>query len=148
MIAMRGRERLEAEARQRQEVGGKEFHRGRRKGMVKGVADLDKRENREDWIKWAIEFVSRGIEPEDVITVHGPHSPADYMWGEMGPYEFRTASGIRGIHDVRGVRVINTYSRQPCPLIPKSELSPKERRWLRTARRTLARRRSERTTLR
>jgi hypothetical protein len=34
MIAMRGRERLEAEARQRLEVGGKEFHRGRRKGMV------------------------------------------------------------------------------------------------------------------
>ena len=31
---------------------------------VKGVADLDKGENREDWIKWAIEFVRRGIEPE------------------------------------------------------------------------------------
>ena len=33
------------------------------------MADLDKRENREDWLKWAIEFMRRGIWPEDVITV-------------------------------------------------------------------------------
>jgi hypothetical protein len=69
------------------------------------MADLEKHQDREDWLQWAIEFMRRGIWPEDIITVHGPHSPADYMWGEMAHYTFQTAHGIRGIHDVHGVRI-------------------------------------------
>jgi hypothetical protein len=46
------------------------------------MADLNKRDDREDWLKWAIEFMKRGLWAGDYITVHGPHSPADYMWDE------------------------------------------------------------------
>ena len=46
------------------------------------MADLNKRDDREAWLKWAIEFRKRGLWASDYITVHGPHSPADHMWGE------------------------------------------------------------------
>lgn len=83
------------------------------------MAFLDRHENTEDWLKWAIEFVRRGLWPSHVIEVYGPHGPhADLMWGEAeasvdGEYPacfdlevvFKTASGIGGIHDVRGVRI-------------------------------------------
>jgi hypothetical protein len=46
------------------------------------MADLYKRGEQEDWLKWAIEFIKRGIWPEEYITVHGPHPEADFMWGE------------------------------------------------------------------
>ena len=81
------------------------------------MADLNKRDNREDWLKWAIEFMKRGLWAGDYITVHGPHGPADYMWGEADAAwhgigyslrcEFQTARGIHSIHDVRGVRIVN-----------------------------------------
>jgi hypothetical protein len=91
-------------------------------------------------MRWAIEFVRRDIWPDDTITVHGPHSPADFMWGEMGDYTFRTMPGIRGIHDVRGVRVSRLVYGYPqaFPLLATSALEPKKQRWLRTALRTLA----------
>jgi len=128
------------------------------------MADLDKRDDREDWLKWAIEFMRRGLWAGDTIVVHGPHSPVDYMWGEAearvdggrsridgGPYwsqfEFRTASGIRGIHDVRGVRVKDAADGTPFPVLKLSELTPKAQRWLRMARRTKAKLQEERTAL-
>jgi hypothetical protein len=106
-------------------------------------------ETREDWIRWAMEFVKRGIEPEDCITVHGPHAPNDYMWGEMGEYEFRTCRGTRGIHDVRGLRIRESVFSETvtCPILPIRELDHKRQRWLQAAERTLARRRQERQAL-
>jgi hypothetical protein len=112
------------------------------------MADLYKHdeEMREDWLKWAIEFAKRGIWPEDYITVHGPHSPYDYMWGEMGGYEFRTCGGIHGIHDVRGVRIHERVCGETVryPVLPDRDLEPKLRKWLRAAQRTLATLRAER----
>src|SRR2546426_2460378 len=38
------------------------------------VAELERHQDRESWVSWAIEFVRRGLWPADVITVHGPHA--------------------------------------------------------------------------
>jgi hypothetical protein len=84
----------------------------------------------------------RGINPEDEITVHGPHSPYDFMSGEMRDHKFRTASGISGIHDVRRVRITDADG-EACPVLPVSELSPRNRKWLAGARRSLAKLREE-----
>jgi hypothetical protein len=112
------------------------------------MADLDKHSDREDWIRWAVEFMRRGIWPEETITVHGPHSPpANLMWGQMGDYEFATPHNTP-MHDPRGVRVWlvvgSSWDKEACPLLPQSELDTKQRRWLRAARRTLARLESQR----
>ena len=119
------------------------------------MGDLHKRDDREDWLKWAIEFMKRGLWADDYITVHGPHSPADYMWGEaqaewdgVGHWlrcEFRTARRIRGIHDVRGVRIVDAYDGSiRYPIQKASELTPKAQRWLRAAQRTLGKLRENR----
>ena len=111
------------------------------------MADLYRHVDREGWIRWAIEFVRRGLWPDDLITVHGPHAPYDFMWGEAdatfdgerlgGHFTFRTASGIKGIFDVRGVRIRQTDGWEPCIALSKErDLSPNARRWLRAARRT------------
>ena len=47
------------------------------------MAELEKHGNRKDWLRWAIEFLRRGIWIGEVITVHGPHPSAPYMWGEV-----------------------------------------------------------------
>jgi hypothetical protein len=112
------------------------------------MADLDKREDREDWIMWAIEFMRRGIWPEDTITVHGPHPPpANLMWGQMGDYEFTTPHNARK-YDVRNIRIWlvagSRWDKESCPLLPQSELEAKQRRWLSAARRTLASLQSQR----
>ena len=47
------------------------------------MATLDKHTDRRDWLKWAIEFMRRGLWLDDEITVHGTHAPpANYIWGE------------------------------------------------------------------
>jgi hypothetical protein len=75
------------------------------------MAELEKRRNRKDWLRWAIELLCRGIWAGETITVHGPHGAgASFMWGDTDgwidprddPYSgcrvtFRTTSGIRGI---------------------------------------------------
>jgi len=44
---------------------------------------LDRHRDREEWLKWAIEFARRGLWASPVIQVHGPHGPhADMMWSE------------------------------------------------------------------
>jgi hypothetical protein len=109
------------------------------------MADLDKQTDRLDWRRWAIELLRRGIWAGDTITVHGPHSPYDYMWGETEgetdeisgsgfcrTFSFRTASGIRGIYDVRGVTVRDDEGER-YPVLPASELTVKARRWLLSA---------------
>ena len=52
------------------------------------MAELERRQDRESWVSWAIEFVRRGLWPADVITVHGPHaSSADRFWGEAEAWD-------------------------------------------------------------
>src|SRR2546428_3366177 len=49
------------------------------------VVELERHQDRESWVSWAIEFVRRGLWPADVITVHRPlASSADRFWGEAG----------------------------------------------------------------
>jgi hypothetical protein len=48
------------------------------------MAELHRSADREGWLRWAIEFKRRGSDPEDRTTVHAPHSPYDFLWGEMG----------------------------------------------------------------
>jgi hypothetical protein len=99
--------------------------------------------------------MKRGLWAGDYITVHGPHSPADYMWGEADASwdgfvyslrcEFVTGRGIRGIHDVRGVHIVNGDDRSiHFPIQKVSDLIPNARLWLRAARRTLAKLRENR----
>lgn len=104
------------------------------------MALLDKRHDREDWLKWAIEFARRDIWPDETITVHGPHPGADFMWGEMDHCTFRTRCGIRGIHDVRGVLIRKQIYGESVahPIVPLRDLAPNLKRWLRAAQRTLA----------
>ena len=111
------------------------------------MAELEKHGDRKDWLRWAIEFMHRGIWPDETITVHGPHGPdASYMWGEAEGHldladrfegcsvVFRTASGIRGIYDVRGVTVKDREGNK-YPKLKLSELTSKARRWLAVAER-------------
>lgn len=73
------------------------------------MADLEKHEDRESWIRWAREFVRRGLWPVEIITVHGPHSPpSDCHWGK-----------------------------QTFPLLKRSEFSRHARQWLKIAKRML-----------
>jgi len=116
------------------------------------MADLYKHDeqDRESWIRWAIEFMRRGIWPDDTITVHGPHDAINGMWGEaegsfdplnescgVRTFHFQTARNVRKYHP-RGVRIMDEDDNQ-YPILKISELSPNARRWLRAARRTLAR---------
>ncbi len=114
------------------------------------MAELEKHDNRKDWLRWAIEFLRRGIWVGEIVTVHGPHPGASYMWGEVDgwvdwfpptvdtkaqisngwmSFAFRTASGIRSIYDIRGVRVWADGG-ENFPLLRESELSQRARRWL------------------
>jgi hypothetical protein len=105
------------------------------------MANLEKRLDRKDWLR-------RGIWAGETIIVHGQHgSDASYMWGETDgtsdppdglfsgcKVAFRTASGIRGKYDIRGLRVHDTHHTIYLKL-PESGLSPKARRWLLVAER-------------
>lgn len=104
------------------------------------MAYLNKDDHREAWIAWGIEFVRRGLWPSPEIEVHGPHYPADYMWGQSdvethdGDYvriSFRTASGIKGIWDVKGVTIQNLE--ESIETFPLMKPSAKAKRWLRVA---------------
>jgi hypothetical protein len=114
------------------------------------MADLNRHDDRESWTDWAIEFMRRGLWLDDNITVHGPHNaPADRMWGEGEAsldgircgYEvyFCTASKSGGIHDFRGLRIVErnvpARGRIRFPLMKLSELTPKAQRWLKAAQR-------------
>lgn len=114
------------------------------------MAELEKHREREEWLRWAIEFMRRGLWLDNTIIVHGPHSPHSFVWGEADaqldserdfPHvKFRTSSNIRNKFDVCGMRVWeDDQARQAFVVMKKSELTPKARRWLETATRTLAR---------
>jgi len=73
-------------------------------------------------MKWAIEFLRRGLWVSDCITVHGLHAPpADFMWGTAGAIvdgdescavdsTFTTSRRVRNKYDVRWVQIKNSDS--------------------------------------
>ncbi len=109
------------------------------------MAELERHQDRESWVSWAIEFVRRGLWPADVITVHGPHaSSADHFWGEAEAWdesgtwsymvEFQTPPRHGG--DRRGVRLWDAeHPGTHFPVVRGSAMSHAQRRWLRIARR-------------
>ncbi len=42
----------------------------------------DKNDDRESWVRIAIQFARRGILVRGSITIHGPHDSTNNMWGE------------------------------------------------------------------
>ncbi len=109
------------------------------------MAELERHQDRESWVSWAIEFVRRGLWPADVITVHGPHaSAADRFWGEAeawdesGTWSYTVAFQTPARHgwDRRGVRLWDAeHPGTHFPVVRGSAMSHAQRRWLRIARR-------------
>src|SRR5437899_3713549 len=112
------------------------------------VAELERHQDRDSWVSWAIEFVRRGLWPADVITVHGPHaSSADHFWGdaeawdESGTWSFTVAFQTPARHgwDRRRVRLWDAeHPGTHFPVVRRSAMSHAQRRWLRIARRLAA----------
>jgi len=117
------------------------------------MANLHKWQDREDWLRWAIEFMRRGLWLADEITVHGPHDGSSRMWGDAegwidgddhcAEYKFqaiasRNKYGRPNKYRPKQIRVWDADDKQTKFTVLKiSELSPKAQRWFRVARRTL-----------
>ena len=109
------------------------------------MAELERHQDRDSWVSWAIEFVRRGLWPADVITVHGPPaSSADHFWGdaeawdESGTWSYTVAFQTPARHgwDRRGVRLWDAeHPGTHFPVVRRSAMSHAQRRWLRIARR-------------
>ena len=122
------------------------------------MADLEKHQNREDWLRWAIEFMRRGLWVDHCITVHGPHEPPHaYMWGSAEAVidgdqkfivdcAFTTTRQIRNKYDVRWVRIKDrgNCEKTEFTVLERSKLTPSAHRWLWVAKRTLKRLRADR----
>jgi hypothetical protein len=117
------------------------------------MADLDKHSDRESWLTWAIEFIRRGLWLDQEITVHGPHDSTNVMWGKAsaridgqvwGPdCSFRAYANGSKYRPFR-IRIWNGDDKDEQFLVLKaSELTPKARKWLQVARRTLRKLRVE-----
>ena len=120
------------------------------------MAYLEKHGNREDWVKWAREFVRRGLRPGREITIHGPHQyPCDYHWGEVlcqregdpshiwMEVKFQSRRPCRK-YVVRNVVVWIEYEdvlgrpeKEILPILKSSALSSRARQWIRVAGRVL-----------
>ena len=102
------------------------------------MAELERHQDRESWVSWAIEFVRRGLWPADVITVHGPHaSSADRFWGEAeawdesGTWSYTVAFETPARHgwDRRGVRLWDAeHPGTHFPVVRGSAMSHAQRR--------------------
>ena len=111
------------------------------------MADLHKRDDRIDWLTWAIEFMRRGLWLDEQITVHGPNDESRIMWGtataridgdEWGPEcDFRALAGRSKYRPTRIV-IWNAEDKDTrYTLMKLSDLTPQAQRWLRVARRML-----------
>ena len=57
---------------------------------------LNKRDDRESWLKWPIEFMRHGLWVVVEIEVHGPHGlHADLLWGEAKVFKVTAGRQIR-----------------------------------------------------
>jgi len=116
---------------------------------------------REDWIRWAMQFMRRGLWLGDSIEVHGPHDSSGQMWGDAEAWTddaassrwahrnyvscVFSASGTKSTHRLTNILVRSEPDRDDCfPVLKASELTPKARRWMRAAGRALAKLEAER----
>ena len=102
-------------------------------------------EDREDWVRWAIAFVQRGLWLDDEVNVHGPHDASGHMWGdtwakldstgEQAPFDF-FAKGRRK-YDPGDIRIYRgevgeaVDESEEFPLVEISQLTPNAQRNLR-----------------
>jgi hypothetical protein len=110
--------------------------------------------DRESWLRLAIEFMRRGLWLSEAVTVHGPHEASNRMWGDFegwvdgpGPRfaddnavacDFNATADGSKYRPFRIVAWNQDDKSVNYPVLPASQLSPKARRWMKAARRTLA----------
>jgi hypothetical protein len=117
------------------------------------MADLEKHDelDRESWIRWSVEFMRRGLWPDDIITVHGPHSKTGF-WNNRGEEVSCEIDGTNdvvdvlfrsrkphhtGKYDVRNVKFYDSNDGTVFPILKASELTPAARKWIKAAKRQL-----------
>jgi hypothetical protein len=117
------------------------------------MANLHKRDDREDWLTWAIEFMRRGLWLDRYITVHGPHDASGAMWGdataqvdgqEYWPECRFSAVAKRSKYRPAWIRIWADEADMRFQVRKTSELTPKALRWMRAAESTLRKLRNER----
>jgi len=112
------------------------------------MAELDKNEDRESWVRIAIQFARRGILVRDsTIPIHGPHDSTNNMWGEFegtigashwwSEFEF-SAKSNGSMYRPFKFRVRDKDSKELFPIVKVSALDSKTTRWMRAAKSTLA----------
>ena len=124
------------------------------------MAELYKHDEdeRESWLTWAIEFMRRGLWPDEEITVHGPHDSSHAMWGSAEAEldcnrncrinccfsGFATARFRYSKYRPQRIRIWNeSDENEHFPILRTSELTPRARKWLSAAERTLKKLRKE-----
>ena len=109
------------------------------------MAILEKRADREDWVRWAIAFMVRGLWLDPEITVHGPHERGERMWGDAWATVDATAANVecrffakarRNEHDPFRIHITACEDGEAFPLVKTSALTLKARRYLRALKRT------------
>jgi hypothetical protein len=123
------------------------------------MAILEKRADREAWLRWAIALMWRGLWLDVKLEIHAPHDRSKRVWrgsawatvastGENVPCVF-FAKARRSKYDLVDIRVYMGELGTPleetdrCPVAKVSQLSPRARRWLRAAQSTARKLRRE-----
>jgi hypothetical protein len=123
------------------------------------MAIILKRDDREDWLRWAIAFMHRGLWLEAQFEVHGPHDRTGHMWGDGFATWDDTGEPIscvffakarRSKYDPVNIRVYIAEVGEPVTrsdlarVVKISQLSSKAQRWLRGAEHTQRKLKEER----
>jgi hypothetical protein len=112
----------------------------------------EKNDDRESWIRIAIQFARRGILVHGGITVHGPHDDTSNMWGDAegeehgtsyDDFEFSAKSNGSKYRPFK-FRIWSKNSKELFPILRASELDARTSRWMRAAKRTLRKLEAER----
>ncbi len=95
--------------------------------------------------EWALHLGRRGLKLDGELRLHGPHSPANYVWGEA---ECTSVYGLTIDADFTTdggrLRVWGKgHDRERFPVMRGSEMPPGFRRWLNEMRQDLHRLRRE-----
>ena len=104
----------------------------------------NKNDDRESWIRIAIQIARRGISVQGQgITIHGPHDETGNMWGDFegskSPHgysdEFEFSAKAKGSkYRPYQFRIWLKDSRELFPILKASQLNPKLKRWARSIR--------------
>ena len=70
------------------------FERESQKRGGLSMANLDKHDDQEAWLAWAIQFMTRGLYPVGDIEIHGPHAPQAISCGDRHSARTSSAAGI------------------------------------------------------